>query len=62
MGFSDSDRHANGQPHCHSIGNGYAATDANTQSWAISKATPHASAQAIEFSYWKFLVIGHRRK
>ena len=60
MGFSDSDRHANSQPHSHSIGNGYAATDANTQSWAISKATPHASAQTIEFPYWKFLVLGHR--
>jgi hypothetical protein len=50
MGFSDSERRANSQPHCHSIGNGYAATDANTQSWAISKATPHASAAAIVFT------------
>ena len=49
MGFSDGDSHANSQPHCHSIGNVYAATDANTQSRAIRKATPHAFAQAIEF-------------
>ena len=56
----DSDRHANGQPHCNSIGNSHATTDANTQSWAVSKATPHASAQTIEFSYWKFVVLGHR--
>ena len=55
-----ADRHANGQPHCNSIGNSHATTDANTQSWAISKATPHASAQTIEFPYWKFLVLGHR--
>ena len=66
--YSDSDCHANGQRHCYSDSDrdancqpyGYAATDANTQSWAISKATPHASAQAIEFPYWKFLVLGHR--
>jgi hypothetical protein len=50
MGFSDSDRRANSQPHCHSIGNGYAATDANTQCGAISKAAPHASAAAIVFT------------
>jgi len=52
MGVSDSGRHANSEPHCHSIGNGYAATDANPQAGAVSKAAPHASAQAIEFSYW----------
>ena len=45
--YSDSDRHAN----CHRnrIGNGYAATDPNTQVGAIAKAAPDASAQAIEF-------------
>ena len=45
---SDGDRYANGQPHCNSIGNGDAATDANTQVGAIGKAAPHTSAAAIE--------------
>jgi hypothetical protein len=48
--YSNGDRHANGQPHCNSIGNRHAATDANPQVGAISKAAPHASAEAIEFT------------
>jgi len=48
--YSDSDRYANCQPHCNSIGNGYATTDANTQVGAIRKAAPDASAEAIDFS------------
>lgn len=40
MGYSDSDCHANSQPHCHSIGNGYAASDANTQSWLSARPRP----------------------
>ena len=48
--YSDGDRHANSQPHCNSIGNGHAATDANTQIGAIAKAAPHASAAAIDFA------------
>ena len=48
--YSDGDGHANSQSHRDSIGNGHAATDANTQSGAISKAAPHASAQAIVFT------------
>jgi hypothetical protein len=47
--YSDSDCHANRQRHCNSIGNGHAATDANAQVGAIRKATPHASAEAVEF-------------
>jgi hypothetical protein len=47
--YSDGDRHANVQPYCNSIGNCHAATDANTQSGAISKAAPNPSAEAIEF-------------
>ena len=61
--YSDSDRHANGQPYCHSIGNGnaHAATDANTQSGAISKAASHASAAAIDLPEPRvFFVIGDR--
>lgn len=46
---SDSDRHANCQPYCNSIGNCHAATDANTQVGAIRKAAPHASSETIEF-------------
>jgi hypothetical protein len=41
--------HANVQPHGNSIGNGHAATDANTQVGTIGKAASHASAQAIGF-------------
>ena len=48
--YSDGDRHANSQPHCNSIGNGHAATDANTPVGAIAKAAPHAFAQALDFS------------
>ena len=48
--YSDSDRHANGQPYCNGVGNRHAATDANTQSGAIRKAAPHASAEAIDFT------------
>jgi len=47
---SDGDRHANSQPHCNSIGNGDAATDANTPVGAIGKAASHAFAQALDFS------------
>jgi hypothetical protein len=46
--YSDGDRHA--QCHRNRIGNGYAATDANTQSGAIGKAAPNASAEAIKFA------------
>jgi hypothetical protein len=46
--YSDSHRYGNGQPHGNSIGHSHAATDANTQSGAISKAAPNASAQAID--------------
>ena len=56
--YSDSDRYGNGQPHGNSIGNSHAATDANTQSGAISKAAPNAFAQAIEFHRRK---ISHKR-
>jgi hypothetical protein len=45
--YSDSDRYSNGQPHGNSIGDSHAATDANTQSDAISKAAPNAFAQAL---------------
>ena len=48
--YSDGDRHANSQPHCNSIGNGDAATDANTEVGAIAKAASHAFAQALDFS------------
>jgi len=44
----DADRNPNGQPHCNSIGNGHAATDANTQVGAIRKAAAHASTAPIE--------------
>jgi len=46
--YSNGDPHANSQPHCNSIGNGHAATDANTQVGAVRKATPHAFAAPIE--------------
>ena len=36
--------------------NAHSATDANAQVGAIAKAAPNASAQTIEFPYWKFLV------
>ena len=55
--YSDSDSYADS--HRYGIGNRHAATDANAQSGAITKAAPNAFAQAIEFPYWKFLVIGH---
>ena len=59
--YSDSDRHANGQPYCNSIGNCHAATDANAQVGAIGKAAPHASAEAIEFRRAeRIFVIGDR--
>ena len=45
---SDSDRYANGQPHCNSIGNGDAATDANTEVWVDTEASSHTAAQTIE--------------
>ena len=48
--YSDGDRYANSQPHCNSIGNGDAATDANTEVGAIAKAASHAFAQALDFS------------
>jgi hypothetical protein len=44
---ANSDRYGDGQPHGNSIGNSHAATDANTQSGAISKAAPNACAQAL---------------
>jgi len=67
-GHSDSDCHANGQRHCHSdsdrysngVGNRDATTDANTEVGAIRKAAPHASAEAVDFTRRKILVIGHR--
>ncbi len=59
-GYSNTNRYGNGQPHGNSIGNSHAATDANTQSGAISKAASHACAEAIDFTRRKFLVIGHR--
>ena len=58
--YSDSDRHANGQPHCDSLGNGHAATHANTQVGANGKAASHASSQAIDSPYRKFRVLVHR--
>jgi hypothetical protein len=58
---SDSDRYANGQPHCNSIGNGHAAADANTPVGAIAKAASHAFPQALDSPCRKFLVIGHWR-
>ena len=42
-------RYTDADTHCNSIGNGHAATDANTQVGAIGKAASHASAAAIEF-------------
>ena len=42
------DRHANCQPHRNSNGDGYAATNANSQVGANGRAAPHASAQALE--------------
>ena len=59
-GHSNADAHC--QPDRNRIADSYTATDPNTQSGANGKAAPHASAQAIEFPYWKFLVIGHRCK
>ena len=52
--------HPNREPHCNSIGNGYAATDANTQVGAIGKAASHASAEAVELPAYRkhCLVIG----
>ena len=44
---ADGDRYGNGQPHGNSIDNSHAATDANPQSDAISKAAPNAFAQAL---------------
>ena len=44
---ANSDRYGDGQPHGNSIGDSHAATDANTQSGAISKAAPNAFAQAL---------------
>jgi hypothetical protein len=59
--YSDSHRYGNGQPHGNSIGHSHAATDANTQSGAISKAAPNPSAEAIEFRRAdSFFVIGER--
>ena len=50
--YTDADAHchANCQSHRDSIANSYAATDANTQSGAIGKAAPNASAEAIKFA------------
>jgi hypothetical protein len=45
--YSHSDRYANSQPDCDSIGDRDAATDANTQNGAVSKAATHAFAQAL---------------
>ena len=49
-GNGNADSNPNREPHCNSIGNGYAATDDNAQVGAIGKAAPHASAQALDFS------------
>jgi len=43
----NSDRYANGQPHCNSIGNGDAATDANAEVGAIAKAASHSRASPV---------------
>jgi hypothetical protein len=53
---SDGDRNSNSQPHCDSIGNGHAATDANTQIGAIAKAASHASPQILDLALPKILV------
>jgi len=61
--YSDSDRHANSQPHCNSIGiaDSHTATDPNTQVGAIGEAASHASAAAIDFTEPRvFFVIGDR--
>jgi len=52
-GYADSDRDGNSNPycHCHSIGHPHAATDVDSESRAISKAAPLASAKAVEFPY-----------
>jgi hypothetical protein len=60
--YSNRDRYGDSQPHCHCIGNGHAATDANPQARAISKAAPDACPKAVEFPYWNFLVIAARGK
>ena len=58
---ANSDRYGDGQPHGNSIRNSHAATDANTQSGAISKAAPNAFAQALALpSSAKFLINGQR--
>ena len=44
--YSDSDRHANAAT---ATGQRHAATDANTQIGAITKAAPHAFAEAHKF-------------
>src|SRR3954466_6913047 len=59
-GYADSDRDGNGNSnpycHCHSIGHPHPATDVDSESRAISKAAPLASAKAVEFAYRKFRV------
>ena len=44
----DGDRYRDNQPYCHSIGNGHAATDANTKGGAIGTAAPNAFPTAVE--------------
>ena len=46
------------QPYCHSIGNGHAATDANTQGGAIGKTASNAFPAAVEIASWQILLNG----
>jgi hypothetical protein len=46
-GNGNADSNPNREPHCNSIGNGYAATDANTQVGPIGKAASHSSAETV---------------
>ena len=43
----DSNAHCHADRDCNSIADSYAASDPKPQRWSISKAAPHASAQAI---------------
>jgi hypothetical protein len=52
-GYADSDRDGHSNPYCdcHSVGHPDSAPDVDSESRTISKATPFASAKAVDFAY-----------
>jgi hypothetical protein len=50
MGFSDSDRHANSQPYCNNIGNGYCYCYCRAEVYADAQAAAYATSAPISSS------------